>query len=86
MDLILKNLYDRFQDDPKFSKTYSDAILGARVSETSLSDGTINSLNLLNECKLDLGGELFHSYVERPYVTLYWALSNNVDLSGLEAL
>ena len=32
-------------------------------------------LSLLNECKLDLGGDLFHEYV-----------GNNVDLSGLEGL
>ena len=53
-------------------------------------------LSLLNECKLDLGGEsdeshssfgdLFHEYVEKPYTTLYWALGNNVDLSKLEGL
>ena len=53
-------------------------------------------LSLLNECKLDLGGEsdashssfgdLFHEYVEKPYTTLYWALGNNVDLSELEGL
>ena len=43
-------------------------------------------LSLLNECKLDLGGDLFHEYVEKPYTTLYWALGNNVDLSGLEGL
>ena len=43
-------------------------------------------LSLLNECKLDLGGDIFHEYVEKPYTTLYWALGNNVDLSGLEGL
>lgn len=136
---ILRGLYQRFQDDPKFNKTYTDAILRARVAETSVSDGTLNSLkltatelyvneegkascfyvgveakmtdhtldieigyntvesdlhrifqkiplSLLNECKLDLGGDIFHEYVEKPYTTLYWALSNNVDLSELEGL
>ena len=43
-------------------------------------------LCLLNECKLDLGGDIFHEYVEKPYTTLYWALSNNIDLSELEGL
>ena len=53
-------------------------------------------LSLLNECKLDMGGEsdashssfgdLFHEYVEKPYATLYWAPGNNVDLSELEGL
>jgi len=136
---ILRNLYQRFQDDPKFNKTYTDAIIRARVSEGSISDGTLNSLkltatelyvneegkvssfyvgveakmtdhtldieigyktvdtelhrifqkiplSLLNECKLDLGGDIFHEYVEKPYTTLYWALGNNVDLSELEGL
>ena len=135
----LKTLYRQFEESPKFNKTYTDAILRARVAETSVSDGTLNSLkltttelyvneegkvssfyvgveakmtdhtldievgfktveselhrisqkiplSLLNECKLDLGGDLFHEYVEKPYTTLYWALGNNVDLSGLEGL
>jgi len=135
----LKTLYRQFEESPKFNKTYTDAILRARVSEGSISDGTLNSLkltttelyvneegkvssfyvgveakitdhtldievgfktveselhrifqkiplSLLNECKLDLGGDIFHEYVEKPYTTLYWALSNNVDLSELEGL
>ena len=146
---ILRNLYRQFEESSNFNKTYSDAIIAARASETSISDGTLNSLkltttelyvneegkvssfyvgveakmtdstldievgfktvetelhrifqkiplSLLNECKLDLGGEsdeshssfgdFFHEYVEKPYTTLYWALSNNVDLSELEGL
>ena len=136
---ILRNLYRQFEESSNFNKTYTDALLRARVSETSLTDGTLNSLkltatelyvneegkvssfyvgveaemtdrildvkieyktvetdlhrvyqkiplSLLNECKLDLGGDLFHEYVEKPYTTLYWALGNNVDLSELEGL
>ena len=136
---ILKTLYRQFEESSNFNKTYTDAILRARVAETSVSDGTLNSLkltttelymneegkvssfyvgveakmtdhtldieigyktvdtelhrifqkiplSLLNECKVDLGGDLFHEYVEKPYTTLYWALGNNVDLSGLDGL
>ena len=135
----LRTLYRQFEESSNFNKTYTDAIIRARVSEGSFSDGTLNSLkltatelygneegkvssfyvgveakmsdttldieigyktvesdlhrifqkiplSLLNECKLDLGGDLFHEYVEKPYTTLYWALGNNIDLSGLEGL
>ena len=135
----LRTLYRQFKESSNFNKTYTDAILRARVSEASLTDGTLNflkltatelyvneegkvssfyvgveaemtdttldievafktvetdlhrifqkiPLSLLNECRLDLGGDLFHEYVEKPYTTLYWALSNNVDLSELEGL
>ena len=135
----LRTLYRQFEESSNFNKTYTDAIIRARVAETSVSDGTLNSLkltatelymneegkvssfyvgveakmsdttldieigyktvdtelhrifqkiplSLLNECKLDLGGDLFHEYVEKPYTTLYWALGNNVDLSELEGL
>ena len=135
----LRTLYRQFEESSNFNKTYTDAIVRARVSEGSFSDGTLNSLkltttelyvneegkassfyvgveakmsdhtldieigyktvesdlhrifqkiplSLLNECKLDLGGDLFHEYVEKPYTTLYWALGNNVDLSDLEGL
>ena len=135
----LRTLYRQFEESSNFNKTYADAILRARVAETSVSDGTLNSLkltttelyvnedgkvssfyvgveakitdhtldievgfktveselhrifqkiplSLLNECKLDLGGDIFHEYVEKPYTTLYWALSNNVDLFELEGL
>ena len=135
----LRTLYRQFEESSNFNKTYTDAILRARVAETSVSDGTLNSLkltatelyvneegkvssfyvgveakmtdhtldieigyktvdtelhrifqkiplSLLNKCKLDLGGDFFHEYVEKPYTTLYWALSNNVDLSELEGL
>ena len=135
----LRTLYRQFEESSNFNKTYTDAIIQARVSEGSISDGTLNSLkltttelykneegkvssfyvgveakmtdrtldievgyktvesdlhrifqkiplSLLNECKLDLEGDLFHEYVEKPYATLYWALGNNVDLSELEGL
>ena len=135
----LRTLYKQLEESANFNKTYTDAILRARVAETSVSDGTLNSLkltttelyvneegkvssfyigvegkltdrtldievafktveteihhihqkiplHLLNDCKLDLGGDLFHTYVEKPYVTLYWALGNKVDLSDLEGL
>ena len=135
----LRTLYRQFKESSNFNKTYTDAILRTRASETSLTDGTLNSLkltttelyvneegkvssfyvgveakmtdhtldieigyktaetelhqifqkiplSLLNECKLDLGGDIFHEYVEKPYTTLYWALSNNIDLSELEGL
>ena len=135
----LRTLYRQFKESSNFNKTYTDAILRARVSEASLTDGTLNflkltatelyvneegkvssfyvgveaemtdttldievafktvetdlhrifqkiPLSLLNECRLDLGGDLCHEYVEKPYTTLYWALSNNVDLSELEGL
>lgn len=146
----LRTLYKQFEESANFNKTYTDAILRARVAETSISDGTLNSLkltttelyvneegkvssfyigveggiapgysdpagkmsygtldikiewkvvegdlhriyqkiplHLLNDCKLDLGGDIFHTYVEKPYVTLYWALGNKVDLSDLEGL
>ena len=42
----LKTLYRQFEESPKFNKTYTDAILRARVAETSVSDGTLNSLKL----------------------------------------
>ena len=42
----LRTLYRQFEESPKFNKTYADAILRARVSETSLTDGTLNSLKL----------------------------------------
>ena len=135
----LRTLYKQLEESANFNKTYTDAILRVRVAETSVSDGTLNSLkltttelyvneegkvssfyigvegkingttldievafktveteihhiyqkiplNLLNDCKLDLGGDIFHTYVEKPYVTLYWALGNKVDLSDLEGL
>ena len=135
----LRTLYRQFEECSNFNKTYTDAILRARVSEGSFSDGTLNSLkltttelyvnedgkvssfyvgveakitdytldieigyktvesdlhrifqkiplSLLNECKLDLGGDIFHEFVEKPYTTLYWALGNNVDLYGLDGL
>lgn len=135
----LRTLYKQLEESANFNKTYTDAILRARVAETSISDGTTTSLkltttelyvneegkvssfyigvegkingttldievafktveteihhiyqkiplHLLNDCKLDLGGDIFHTYVEKPYITLYWALGNKVDLSDLEGL
>jgi hypothetical protein len=42
----LKTLYRQFEESSNFNKTYTDAIIRARVSEGSVSDGTLNSLKL----------------------------------------
>ena len=69
----LKTLYRQFEESSNFNKTYTEL---HRIFQKI-------PLSLLNECKLDLGGGIFHEYVEKPYTTLYWALGNNVDLSEL---
>ena len=73
--------------EAKMTDTTLDIEIGYKTVDTELHRIFQKiPLSLLNECKLDLGGDIFHEYVEKPYTTLYWALSNNVDLSKLEGL
>ena len=60
----LKTLYRQFEESSNFNKTYADAITRARVSETSLTDGTLNSLKLtVTELYVNEEGKVSSFYV-----------------------